>query len=201
MIRSMRESWGWVGVGWQISLDEALLGEHNRAELANATAVQPLNGYQHQSAKPSVQWNQTLQVYEEVKDSEVLQSTVEEYLGEFNAESKQPMHLVMFGDAIDHVSRISRVIRCDNGVEVNNFLILFNNKCEDAISPRHYAVSLCHNLWCSGDVLTHTLSANTISPQRYLQTRLAYSSRCLTTLHVRKLDLYFILRLCFGLQY
>lgn len=52
-----------------------------------------------------------IQVYEEVKDFESLQATVEEYLGEFNAESKQPMHLVMFGDAIDHVSRISRVIR------------------------------------------------------------------------------------------
>ena len=50
-------------------------------------------------------------VYEEVKDFEILQSTVEEYLGEFNGESKQPMHLVMFGDAIEHVSRISRVIR------------------------------------------------------------------------------------------
>ncbi|CAB1101954.1 unnamed protein product [Ectocarpus sp. CCAP 1310/34] len=46
-----------------------------------------------------------------VKDFENLQSTVEEYLGEFNGESKQPMHLVMFGDAIEHVSRISRVIR------------------------------------------------------------------------------------------
>ena len=50
-------------------------------------------------------------MYEEVKDFESLQNTVEEYLGEFNGESKQPMHLVMFGDAIDHVSRISRVIR------------------------------------------------------------------------------------------
>ncbi|CAN0221029.1 unnamed protein product [Ectocarpus sp. 6 AP-2014] len=50
-------------------------------------------------------------IYEEVKDFENLQSTVEEYLGEFNGESKQPMHLVMFGDAIEHVSRISRVIR------------------------------------------------------------------------------------------
>ena len=54
-----------------------------------------------------------LKVYEEVKDFEILQTTVEEYLGEFNGESKQPMHLVMFGDAIEHVSRISRVIRCD----------------------------------------------------------------------------------------
>lgn len=36
---------------------------------------------------------------------------MEEYLADFNAESKQPMHLVMFRDAIDHVSRISRILR------------------------------------------------------------------------------------------
>lgn len=52
-----------------------------------------------------------LQVYEEVKHFESLQATVEEYLGEYNSETKQPMHLVMFDDAIEHVSRISRVIR------------------------------------------------------------------------------------------
>lgn len=54
-------------------------------------------------------------MYEEVKDFEILQTTVEEYLGDFNGESKQPMHLVMFGDAIEHVSRISRVIRWGEG--------------------------------------------------------------------------------------
>ncbi|CAM9191036.1 unnamed protein product [Choristocarpus tenellus] len=59
-------------------------------------------------------------VYEEVKDHEQLQAMVEEYLSEFNAESKQPMHLVMFGDAIEHVSRISRVIRQPMG----NILLL-----------------------------------------------------------------------------
>lgn len=52
-------------------------------------------------------------IYEEVKDSENLQLVVEEYLAEFNGESKQPMNLVMFGDAIEHVARISRVIRCE----------------------------------------------------------------------------------------
>lgn len=55
------------------------------------------------------------QVYEEVKDPENLQNVVEDYLGEYNAESKQPMQLVMFADAIDHVARISRVIRCSDG--------------------------------------------------------------------------------------
>ncbi|CAM9544257.1 unnamed protein product [Chrysoparadoxa australica] len=50
-------------------------------------------------------------IYEEIKDHANLQSTVEEYLQDYNSESKQPMQLVMFGDAIEHVARISRVIR------------------------------------------------------------------------------------------
>ncbi|GMI07902.1 hypothetical protein TrRE_jg5473 [Triparma retinervis] len=54
-------------------------------------------------------------IYEEIKDLEQLQPTIEEYLGEYNAESKQPMNLVMFMDAIGHVSRISRVIRQPQG--------------------------------------------------------------------------------------
>ena len=54
-------------------------------------------------------------IYEEIKDLSQLQPTVEEYLGEYNAESKQPMNLVMFMDAIAHVSRIGRVIRQPQG--------------------------------------------------------------------------------------
>ena len=49
-------------------------------------------------------------VYEET-DAQELQSMVEEYLGEYNAESKQPMNLVIFGDAMMHVVKISRVLR------------------------------------------------------------------------------------------
>ena len=51
-----------------------------------------------------------VKVYEEVDLTE-LQSMVEEYLGEYNAESKQPMNLVIFGDAMQHVIKISRVLR------------------------------------------------------------------------------------------
>ena len=40
-----------------------------------------------------------------------LQPTIEEYLNDYNAESKQPMPLVMFMDAIGHVARITRVLR------------------------------------------------------------------------------------------
>jgi dynein heavy chain len=54
-------------------------------------------------------------VYEEIKHLEQLQPTVEEYLSEYNADSKAPMKLVLFMDAIAHVSRISRVIRQPQG--------------------------------------------------------------------------------------
>jgi dynein heavy chain len=40
---------------------------------------------------------------------------VEDYLSEYNSESKQPMHLVMFGDALMHVVKISRVLRQPSG--------------------------------------------------------------------------------------
>jgi dynein heavy chain, axonemal len=54
-------------------------------------------------------------IYEEIKNLGELQPTIEEYLGEYNSESKQPMNLVMFMDAVEHVSRISRVIRQPQG--------------------------------------------------------------------------------------
>ena len=37
---------------------------------------------------------------------ESLVSTVEEYLADYNEDTKTPMKLVMFLDAIEHVSRI-----------------------------------------------------------------------------------------------
>jgi len=54
-------------------------------------------------------------VYDEVDNLQALQTVIEEYLNEYNGESKQPMDLVMFMDAIEHVSRISRVIRQPQG--------------------------------------------------------------------------------------
>ncbi len=56
-----------------------------------------------------------VQLYEEVKDLAALVPTIEEYLSDYNAESKTPMKLVMFLDAIEHVSRISRVLRQPQG--------------------------------------------------------------------------------------
>ena len=50
-------------------------------------------------------------IYEEVVDQKQLQHQMYEYLNDYNDESKTPMMLVLFFDAIAHVSRISRVVR------------------------------------------------------------------------------------------
>ena len=50
-------------------------------------------------------------VYRQVVDVQILVSKVIEYLEEYNGSVKTQMNLVMFLDACDHVSRITRVIR------------------------------------------------------------------------------------------
>ncbi|KAJ3368393.1 Dynein heavy chain 1, axonemal [Kappamyces sp. JEL0680] len=53
--------------------------------------------------------------YSEVKDLRRLVKLVEEYLDDYNSTSTSPMKLVMFLDAIEHVSRICRIIRQPGG--------------------------------------------------------------------------------------
>lgn len=50
-------------------------------------------------------------VYAQISDTKILVEKVIEFLDEYNNQTKTPMHLVMFLDACDHVSRITRVIR------------------------------------------------------------------------------------------
>jgi len=54
-------------------------------------------------------------LYIEVDDQVKLRKTMESYLDDYNQVSQQPMKLVMFLDAIEHVSRISRILRQPKG--------------------------------------------------------------------------------------
>jgi dynein heavy chain len=56
-----------------------------------------------------------IRIYDEIDSIENLKHVVEEYLSNHNAESKQPMPLVMFSDALEHVARIARVLRQPQG--------------------------------------------------------------------------------------
>ncbi|CAG5890787.1 unnamed protein product [Menidia menidia] len=53
--------------------------------------------------------------YDEITDLNALQEVMEFYLSEYNSCSKAPMSLVMFKFAIEHISRICRVLKQDNG--------------------------------------------------------------------------------------
>lgn len=54
-------------------------------------------------------------IYDEIVDLDGLSKTMDVYLEEYNAISKVPMNLVMFKFAIEHVSRVSRILKQDNG--------------------------------------------------------------------------------------
>eukprot|EP00794_Sanderia_malayensis_P006878 gene6878-7653_t len=54
-------------------------------------------------------------LYDEVTDFDSLQAVMQTYLTDYNLVSKAPMDLVMFRFAIEHMSRISRVLKQPNG--------------------------------------------------------------------------------------
>ncbi len=54
-------------------------------------------------------------IYDEIVDIDGLTKTMDGYLEEYNAISKVPMNLVMFKFAIEHVSRVARILKQDNG--------------------------------------------------------------------------------------
>lgn len=54
-------------------------------------------------------------IYDEVVSEEDLQEKMEYYLTEYNVMAKTPMSLVLFRYAIEHISRVSRILLQDNG--------------------------------------------------------------------------------------
>lgn len=54
-------------------------------------------------------------IYDEVGSEKKLIQQMEYYLNEYNTMSKTPLSMVMFKFAIEHVSRVSRVLQQDNG--------------------------------------------------------------------------------------
>ena len=56
-----------------------------------------------------------VKIYDEIQELSKLKSVVEDFLSDHNAESKQPMPLVMFSDALEHVARVVRVLRQPQG--------------------------------------------------------------------------------------
>jgi len=54
-------------------------------------------------------------IYEEIIDIDKLKTTLVENLTNFNTAYNKDMHIIFFMDAIEHVTRIARILRSERG--------------------------------------------------------------------------------------
>ena len=59
--------------------------------------------------------NSEMRIYDEIKDPEAHVRSVTQYMVDFNESSKIQLNLVLFQDAVEHVSRIIRILRQPQG--------------------------------------------------------------------------------------
>ncbi|KAI9104654.1 dynein heavy chain and region D6 of dynein motor-domain-containing protein [Phlyctochytrium arcticum] len=94
---------------WFQNLVKQSMVEHIGVKYSDVVTTEPLlyGDYLTPGADPKV--------YTEIKDMKRLVKLAEEYLDDYNSTTTNPMRLVMFLDAIEHVSRICRIIRQPGG--------------------------------------------------------------------------------------
>ncbi|KAJ3159379.1 Dynein heavy chain 1, axonemal [Geranomyces michiganensis] len=94
---------------WFLGLVKTSMTNHVGMLYADVVTSEPLlyGDYMTPGADPKV--------YTEIKDMKRLVKLSEEYLDDYNSTTTNPMRLVMFLDAIEHVSRICRIIRQPGG--------------------------------------------------------------------------------------
>ncbi|KAI8820875.1 dynein heavy chain and region D6 of dynein motor-domain-containing protein [Fimicolochytrium jonesii] len=94
---------------WFLSLVKESMTQSIGMDYSDVVTTEPLlyGDYLTPGADPKI--------YTEIKDMKRLVKLSEEYLDDYNGTTTSPMRLVMFLDAIEHVSRICRIIRQPGG--------------------------------------------------------------------------------------
>lgn len=70
-------------------------------------------------------------IYEEIKDIDKLKSILMDYLDDFNSTTGKEMNLILFEDAIDHITRLARLLRAERG---NGLLIGLSGMGKQSLS-------------------------------------------------------------------
>eukprot|EP00878_Enallax_costatus_P037155 GHUV01041954.1.p1 GENE.GHUV01041954.1~~GHUV01041954.1.p1 ORF type:complete len:155 (+),score=30.92 GHUV01041954.1:65-529(+) len=87
--------------------------KHSLSTMGYADAFEQRNIAWGDFMRPGVERSE--RQYEEISDSAKLLKLLEDYLHEYNMSHTTPMNLVFFQHAIDHICRLSRVLRQPRG--------------------------------------------------------------------------------------